>query len=99
MLYIVMTHSAEEVSRTVQPPDLRQVTVLTKAEWRRIQDELNQVNKDKESMREAAKQRETLHLQSKEMVKLWSNTIAVSYQEFLYHFQMCGCIYTAETFQ
>lgn len=62
----------------IQPPDLRQVTVLTKAEWLRIQDEINQVNKDKERMREGAKQRETLHLQSKEVVKLWSNTIAVS---------------------
>lgn len=62
----------------VQPTDLRQVTVLTKAEWLRIKDELNQVNKDKESMREAVKQREALHLQSKEVVKLWSNTIAVS---------------------
>lgn len=62
----------------VQPPDLRQVTVLTKADWLRIQDELNRVNRDKESMREAANQREALHLQSTEVVKLWSNTIAVS---------------------
>lgn len=62
----------------IQPPDLQQVTVLTKAEWLRIQDELNPVNKDKESMREAMKEREALHLQSKEVVKLWSNTIAVS---------------------
>lgn len=69
----------------IQPPDLRQVTVLTKAEWLRIQDELNRVNKDKESTREAAKRREALHLQSKEVVKLWSNTIAVSclYMVFL----------------
>ncbi|XP_044071942.1 coiled-coil domain-containing protein 173 [Siniperca chuatsi] len=75
--------SAEEASRMIQPPDLRQVTVLTKAEWLRIQDELNQVNKDKESMREAAKQREALHLQSKEVVKLWSNTIAGQRQKKL----------------
>ncbi|XP_068428812.1 cilia- and flagella- associated protein 210 [Clinocottus analis] len=68
--------SAEEVSRMIQPPDLQQVTVLTQSEWRRIQDELNQINKDKESMKEAAKQREALHLQSQEVVKLWSNTIA-----------------------
>ncbi|KAL7384639.1 hypothetical protein ABVT39_006131 [Epinephelus coioides] len=75
--------SAEEVSRMMQPPDLRQVTVLTKAEWLRIQDDLNQVNKDKERMREAAKQREALHLQSKEVVKLWSNTIAGQRQKKL----------------
>ncbi|XP_031153852.1 coiled-coil domain-containing protein 173 isoform X2 [Sander lucioperca] len=67
----------------IQPPDLRQVTVLTKAEWLRIQDEINQVNKDKERMREGAKQRETLHLQSKEVVKLWSNTIAGQRQKQL----------------
>ncbi|XP_049450347.1 protein CFAP210 [Epinephelus fuscoguttatus] len=75
--------SAEEASRMMQPPDLRQVTVLTKAEWLRIQDDLNQVNKDKERMREAAKQREALHLQSKEVVKLWSNTIAGQRQKKL----------------
>ncbi len=69
----------------VEPPDLRQVTVLTKADWLRIQDELNRVNRDKESMRAAANQREALHLQSTEVVKLWSNTIAVSclYRVFL----------------
>ncbi|XP_070694759.1 cilia- and flagella- associated protein 210 [Pempheris klunzingeri] len=74
---------AEEASRAIQPPDLRQVTVLTKSEWLRIQDELNRVNKDKESMREAAQQREALHLQSKEVVKLWSNTIAGQRQKKL----------------
>ncbi|XP_071330355.1 cilia- and flagella- associated protein 210 [Trachinotus anak] len=67
--------SAGEASRMIQPPDLRQVTVLTKAEWLRIQDELNQVNKEKERRKEAANRREALHLQSKEAVKLWSNTI------------------------
>ncbi|XP_037644822.1 coiled-coil domain-containing protein 173 [Sebastes umbrosus] len=68
--------SAEEASRMIQPPDLRQVTVLTKAEWLRIQNELNQVNEDRDTMREAAKQREALHLRSKEVEKLWSNSIA-----------------------
>lgn len=62
----------------LQPPDLRQVTVLRKAEWRRIHDEMNQVDRNKERIKEAAKQREALHLQSQEVVKLWSNTITVS---------------------
>ena len=62
----------------VQPPDLRQVTVLSRAEWLRIKDELNQVDKDNDSLREAIEEREALHLRSKEVVKLWSNTIAVS---------------------
>ncbi|XP_070771204.1 cilia- and flagella- associated protein 210 [Enoplosus armatus] len=75
--------SAEEANGMIQPPDLRQVTVLTKAEWLKIQDELNGVNKDEESVREAAKQREALHLQSKEVVKLWSNTIAGQRQKKL----------------
>ncbi|KAK5860975.1 hypothetical protein PBY51_022408 [Eleginops maclovinus] len=75
--------SAEEPSRGNQPPDLRQVTVLTKGEWQRIQDELNRVNKDKESMKEAAKQREALHVQSTEVVKKWSNTIAGQRQKKL----------------
>lgn len=66
----------EEGSRMTQPPDLQQVTVLSKSEWRRIQDELNQVNRDKERMRATAKQREALHLQSQEVVKLWPNTIS-----------------------
>ncbi|XP_076603195.1 cilia- and flagella- associated protein 210 isoform X2 [Chaetodon auriga] len=68
--------SEDEDSWTVQPPDLQQVTVLTKTEWLRIRDVLNGVNKDKDSLREAAKQREALHRQSEEVVKLWSNTFA-----------------------
>lgn len=84
--------SAEEASRMIVPPDLRQVTVLTKAEWLRIQDELNKVNKDKESMRGAVKQREALHLQSKEVVKLWSNTIAVSCYRGLLSYCICFAV-------
>ncbi|XP_010772774.1 coiled-coil domain-containing protein 173 isoform X2 [Notothenia coriiceps] len=75
--------SAEEPSRMIEPPDLRQVTVLSKREWQRIQDEVNRVDKDKEDMKEAAKQREALHLQSTEVVKLWSNTIAGQRQKKL----------------
>ncbi|KAK5920782.1 hypothetical protein CgunFtcFv8_024551 [Champsocephalus gunnari] len=75
--------SAEEPSRMIEPPDLRQVTVLSKREWQRIQDEVNRVDKDKENMKEAAKQREALHLQSTEVVKLWSNTIAGQRQKKL----------------
>ncbi|KAM3861978.1 cilia- and flagella- associated protein 210 [Diretmus argenteus] len=64
-------------------PDLRQVTVLSKAEWLGIQDRLNQGNKYKESVREAAQQREAMHLKSKEVVKFWSNTIAGQRQKKL----------------
>ncbi|XP_034549062.1 coiled-coil domain-containing protein 173 [Notolabrus celidotus] len=75
--------SADDANRMTQPPDLQQITVLSKAEWRRIQDELNQVNKDNESMKEEERQREKLHMQSKEMVKTWSSTIAGQRQKKL----------------
>ncbi|XP_028249909.1 coiled-coil domain-containing protein 173 [Parambassis ranga] len=80
MAYVVhrqrgSSRSAKEGITMFQPPDLRQVTVLRKAEWQRIQDEMNQIDRNKERIKEAAKQREAMHLQSQEMVKLWSNTI------------------------
>lgn len=66
--------------------------MLPRAEWLRIQDELNKVNKDKESIREAAKQREALHRQSKEVVKKWSNTIAVSCLNSAVTYTMCDLL-------
>ncbi|KAM6934388.1 cilia- and flagella- associated protein 210 [Xenentodon cancila] len=75
--------SSEEASKIMQLPNLRQVTVLRKAEWVRIQDEMSGVNKDSQRTREATRQREALHLQSQEMVKLWSNTIAGQRQKKL----------------
>ncbi|XP_071394222.1 cilia- and flagella- associated protein 210 [Centroberyx affinis] len=75
--------SADEANRMIQPPDLRQVTVLPKAEWLRIQDRLHQVNTYKDSIREAAQQRQAMHLRSKEVVKSWSNTIAGQRQKKL----------------
>ncbi|XP_014264491.1 cilia- and flagella- associated protein 210 isoform X1 [Maylandia zebra] len=67
--------NADEAIRAMQPPDLRHVTVLRKTEWLRIQDELCGVNKEEKRIREAAKQRENLHLQSQEVVKLWPDTL------------------------
>lgn len=68
----------------IKLPDLQQVTVLSKNEWLRIQNELYQVDKEKESALMEAEQREALHLESVQAVKQWSNTIAVSclYREF-----------------
>ncbi|XP_030642515.1 coiled-coil domain-containing protein 173 [Chanos chanos] len=68
--------TVEESSQPIQLPDLRQVTVLPRAEWLRIQDNLKKVNQYNESLIEASKRREALHLRSKEVVKNWSNTIA-----------------------
>ncbi|KAJ8416910.1 hypothetical protein AAFF_G00327880 [Aldrovandia affinis] len=73
----------EEAPAAVHLPDLRQVTVLPKAEWLRIQDNLNHDNKHNESLLEASKQRNALHLRSKEVVKFWSNTIAGQRQKKL----------------
>ncbi|XP_054887607.1 cilia- and flagella- associated protein 210 isoform X1 [Poeciliopsis prolifica] len=69
--------------KVFQPPDLRQITILKQTGWHRIQDEMNGVDKEKERLREAAKRREALHLQSKEIVKLWPDTIAGQRQKKL----------------
>ncbi|XP_023662132.1 cilia- and flagella- associated protein 210 [Paramormyrops kingsleyae] len=73
----------DEKMPPVQAPDLRQVTVVPKAEWLRIQDGLNHVDKQNESLKEASKQREILHLRSQEVVKFWPNTIAGKRQKDL----------------
>ncbi|XP_069791793.1 LOW QUALITY PROTEIN: cilia- and flagella- associated protein 210 [Narcine bancroftii] len=56
--------------------DFRQMTLLPKAEWQRIQDDLNGINKEAEFLRAQKEEREALHLQSKEITKHWTNTIA-----------------------
>nr|XP_057937901.1 cilia- and flagella- associated protein 210 isoform X1 [Doryrhamphus excisus] len=74
---------AEDGNNTVQPLDLRQVTVLTKADWLRIQDKIAGVDKEKEHTMEARRQRELLQQKSKEMAKLWPNTLASQRQKKL----------------
>ncbi|KAI5107307.1 coiled-coil domain-containing protein 173 isoform X1 [Silurus meridionalis] len=69
-------NSAELNTKPTQAVDLREVTVLPMSEWRRIQDSVNRVNKQQESLIAAAKEREAKHLRSKELVKNWPNTIA-----------------------
>ncbi|XP_015244166.1 PREDICTED: coiled-coil domain-containing protein 173 [Cyprinodon variegatus] len=66
-----------------QPPDLPKVGILGQTDWLRIQDEINGIDKDKERLREAAKHREALQLQSKEFVKMWPDTIASQRQNML----------------
>ncbi|XP_077437117.1 cilia- and flagella- associated protein 210 [Vanacampus margaritifer] len=74
---------AEDANETIQPPDLRQVTILSKADWQRIQDEINRVDKEKERMMEATRQREALHLKSKQMAEMWPDTLACQRQKKL----------------
>ncbi|XP_061696696.1 cilia- and flagella- associated protein 210 [Syngnathoides biaculeatus] len=75
--------SADDDSETIQHPDLRQITVLTKDDWLRIQDEINRVDKEKERMMNTARQRRELQLKSKEMAKLWPNTLTCQRQKKL----------------
>uniref|UniRef100_A0A668AUF3 Cilia and flagella associated protein 210 n=1 Tax=Myripristis murdjan TaxID=586833 RepID=A0A668AUF3_9TELE len=75
--------SNKKANTMMQPADLRQVTVLSRAEWQRIQDQSNQVNRHGQSIREAAQQRKALHLKSQEEVKCWPNTKAGQRQKML----------------
>jgi len=60
-------------------PDIRQVTVLKKEDWERIQYQLNKRTIEQEKIRGAREAKERLHQLSKERVKNWSNTIVVSH--------------------
>ncbi|XP_075896319.1 cilia- and flagella- associated protein 210 [Nelusetta ayraudi] len=74
---------SDEMTKVAELPDLRQILVLSKTDWSRIQDEMDHVDKGKERMIEEAKQREALHLQSVEVVKQWSDTFAGQRQKQL----------------
>ncbi|XP_027020132.2 protein CFAP210 isoform X2 [Tachysurus fulvidraco] len=76
-------NSAEVNTKPNSPVDLRRVTVLPTSEWRRIQDSVNRVNKQHERLIAAAREREAMHLRSKEVVKTWPNTIAGQRQKKL----------------
>ncbi|KAK6483107.1 coiled-coil domain-containing protein 173-like [Huso huso] len=67
---------SEVANVPMQLPDLRQVHVLPKAEWERVQKSLNKMNREAELIQEKKQEKEALHLCSKEVVKHWSNTIA-----------------------
>ncbi|KAG7329139.1 hypothetical protein KOW79_007313 [Hemibagrus wyckioides] len=48
--------------------------------WRRIQDSVHHVDKQQDRLIAAAREREAMHLCSKEVVKNWPNTIASALQ-------------------
>lgn len=66
---------SEVANVPMQLPDLRQVHVFPKAEWERVQESLNKMNREAELIQEKKQEKEALHLRSKEVVKHWSNTI------------------------
>ncbi|NWU52048.1 CC173 protein, partial [Dromas ardeola] len=55
--------------------DLRQVIVLPKAEWKRIQDSLDSTTREAARILAERKEREEMRLRSKAAVKDWPNTI------------------------
>ncbi|XP_069838944.1 cilia- and flagella- associated protein 210 [Dendropsophus ebraccatus] len=56
--------------------DLREVAVLPRAEWERITSHANSLEKEARKLYEERKEREALHLRSKELVKNWTNTLS-----------------------
>ncbi|KAM4024839.1 cilia- and flagella- associated protein 210 isoform 2-T2 [Anomaloglossus baeobatrachus] len=64
---------ADAADRSV---DLREVTVLPRAEWERIINHGNSLEKQARKHYEERKEREDLHLRSNEVVKNWTNTIS-----------------------
>ncbi|KAH3715195.1 cilia- and flagella- associated protein 210-like [Dreissena polymorpha] len=56
--------------------DLRQVTILTKSDWDRIQQQLHRKQIEDDRLRQVKEERENRKNQSKEVVQHWGNTIA-----------------------
>lgn len=65
--------------------DLRHVTVLSKSDWERIQNQLYQHQIEEARLQRIRNEREEQKQRSKDMVKNWGNTIAVRlYIKLLY---------------
>ncbi|KAJ8025292.1 hypothetical protein HOLleu_35464 [Holothuria leucospilota] len=65
------------------PVDLKQVTVLSQADWDRIHGHLTRNAREKEMIAAKRAEKLALHERSKDMVKNWSNTIAGQRQKKL----------------
>ena len=63
--------------------DLRQVTILSKGDWNRIQAQLDSSAREAERIRAEQEEKELLKQRSDNLVKNWSNTIAVSIHSWL----------------
>lgn len=60
------------------PVDIRQVTVLSKGDWDRIQKQLHRKQIEEDIIRKKQAEIEDRKQKSDEMVKDWGNTIIVS---------------------
>ncbi|XP_053453840.1 cilia- and flagella- associated protein 210 isoform X2 [Nycticebus coucang] len=56
--------------------DLRQVTIIPRDEWERIQDSLDSLTREAACLREERKAKREMHFRSQEVVKHWTNTYA-----------------------
>ncbi|XP_007421911.1 coiled-coil domain-containing protein 173 [Python bivittatus] len=63
--------------------DLRQITILPKAEWQRIQDSLTARARETARIHAERKARKDMHLKSQALVNNWTNTIAGMSQQKL----------------
>ncbi|XP_070566721.1 cilia- and flagella- associated protein 210-like [Ptychodera flava] len=66
----------QQLSLGITGTNLRQVTVLSKKDWARIQDQLSSKSREAQRIQAEREEKEALHARSKEAVKNWSNTIA-----------------------
>ena len=74
----VGAHSAPPGLRIANAQDIRQTTILSKADWSRIQNQLNKKAIEEERMRRNREEKERLKNLNKEQIQHWTNTIAVS---------------------
>ncbi|KAG7315694.1 hypothetical protein KOW79_020560 [Hemibagrus wyckioides] len=73
----------EVINTPKLPVDLHKVTVLSTSDWKRIQDSVNRVKEEQDRLDAAAREREALHLRSKEVVKNWPDSLAAQRQKRL----------------
>lgn len=71
-------HLEQPGMRVGEGVDLRQVTVLSKADWERIQNQLHRKQIEEERIRRKQAEIDEKKMKSKEMVDTWGNTIIVS---------------------
>ncbi len=74
----VGTHSAPAGMRLNNGTDLRQLTILSKGDWDRIQSQLNRGAIEEEKMRKIKEEKDRLRSLNKDQIKNWTNTIDVS---------------------
>lgn len=77
LISIVAASATRPVALLSQANDLRQVAVLSKDDFARIQYLLKKQQIEKEAQEQAAQEKEAVRLRSKELVQNWDNTLQV----------------------